>query len=147
MIFNTEAKLPPEDLTIIREHGVPLDPSPIYVHFEEGGAITFTDRGKGLYRLSCLLGGMSAQHAERIVDIEGLRKLSLKIKRVRLMCAERQAETVRTGGRLALRSRPIVEAVVRGTLDDFHAAVDLCLACNAAGENVIPMSFRANRTQ
>lgn len=129
-----------DDLAIIKEHGVPLDPGPEFVLVGEYGVIHFTDRGRRLYRLAMLLHGLSPEPVEGVHDLDDLRELSLTVKKVRAIYASDAAERARTG-RIPARARPIVDAVMCGTTEDLHAAVAHRLKFESAGDNVVPVVF------
>lgn len=135
-----------EDLSLIVEHGVPTEPRPEFVTIVDGGAIQLTDRGRQLYRLALLLHGMSPNPVEHVRDLDGLRAISLRVKQMRLLYEQDAAERARLSGRVPLKARAIVHAVLHGTPEDLHAAVEQRMLCEDAGENVIPGKFRRRRS-
>lgn len=130
-----------EDVQLIRDHGVPVSPGPELISCH-GDQVSFTPRGKRLYRLAMLLHGMSPQQVENVRTRGDLRELSLKVKRVRVMHAADAAQRALNAGKVPLKAREIVEAVLYGTPEDLHAATERRLQAEAAGPNVIPVSFR-----
>jgi hypothetical protein len=130
-----------EDLALIRNHGVPAEPGPEFLTFSEEGAVTFTERGKRLYRMAMLLHGMSPKLVESVRTREELREVALQVKQVRLMLVQDEAERALNNGKIPPKAREMVHAVVYGTYEDFRAATERRLQCEAAGPNVIPLVF------
>ena len=137
----TTKEISNEDLAIIQEHGVPLQLRPEFVVLGEGGAVQLTDRGRQLYRLACLLHGLSALPVDRVHNVEDLLAISMRVKNVRTMYAQDAAERVRLG-RVPPKARGIVDAALRGTFEDLCSSVEHRLECEAAGPNVVPVIFR-----
>ncbi|HEY6644511.1 MAG TPA: hypothetical protein VIZ63_20460 [Povalibacter sp.] len=81
----------------------------------------------------------------RVHDLEGLRGLSLKVKRVRMFLDADALERARQGGRVPVKARAVVQAVSNGTFVDLREAVASRLLAEAAGPNVIPVCFRKLR--
>lgn len=133
-----------EDIALIKNHGAPAEPLPEFVTLAGDGAITLTEHGRQFYRLALLLHGMSPNPVEHVRDLDGLRAISLRIKQMRLLYEQDAAKRALLGGRVPVKARAIVHAVLYGTVDDLHAAVEQRLRCEAAGENVIPI-FRSPR--
>lgn len=129
------------DLAIIREHGIPLNPGLEFVSFSESGAATFTERGRQVYRLALLLNGLDPEQFEQVKDREGLRELSLKIKRVRVMIATDEADRALKAGKISPRSREMYTAARNGSIEDLQMAIEKRIACESAGDNVIPAAF------
>jgi len=134
-----------EDLAIIREHGIPIEPGPEFLTIGPDRSVTFTDRGRRLYRLAMLLHGLSPDPVDEVRDVDGLRDLSLKVKRARLMFEREQVERALRGGKIPAKSREMVQAALYGTPEELQAAVERRLACEEAGPNVIPVRFGSKR--
>lgn len=131
-----------EDLALIRADGVPLAIDPRFVLLEPGGRVRFTERGRELYRVALLMYGLSPDPVDDVHTTEDLRNLSLKISEAQLILAADETERAMRQGKIPARSREIVNALIHGTLEDFHEAVERRLACEAAGKNVIPLPRR-----
>jgi len=134
-----------EDVQLIQEHGVPVDPGPEFVVFSTNGEVSFTARGKSLYRLAMLLHGLSPESVEAVRTQDDLRELSLKVKRARVVFANDAAERALNNGKVPPKAREILEAVLYGSPEDLHAATERRLQCEAAGANVIPVAFRRRK--
>lgn len=132
-----------EDLAIIRGDGVPLEIDPRYVLLEPGGRVRFTERGRELYRVALLMYGQSPDPVDDVRTREDLRNLNLKVSEAHLLLAIDEAKRALRDGKIPARSREIVNALIHGTLEDFHEAVERRLACDAAGENVVPFPVRS----
>lgn len=135
----------PEDVELIQQHGVPVSPGPEFVLFS-GDAISFTERGKRMYRLALLLHGLSPEPVEDIRTRADLRDLALKVKRVRVIQASDETERALNNGKIPAKAREIVEAVLHGTPEDLHAATERRLQLEALGSNIIPVSFRPRKS-
>lgn len=139
----SSSEILPHDIELIAEHGVPLDINPDFVFVHENGSLEFSDRGRRVYRLACLMSALSPDEELKVVrTIEDLRSLSLKVKRVRMMITADEVDRARQGGRVPARSRAIVYAALHGTFEDLCAAVAARLAAEEAGSNVIPVNFK-----
>lgn len=134
-----------EDLAFIKNHGVPADPSPEFLTIAADGGLTFTPRGRQVYRLALLLHGLGPEQVAAVRDREGLRVLSLKVKQVRVIVESDEAERALNSGAIAVKSRAMMHAALHGTPEDLQRAVEQRLACEAAGENVIPAAFGSRR--
>lgn len=142
---SNSSKMPSEDIELIRQHGVPLDLKPEFVSVGRDGSVKFTPRGRRVYRFACLMCALSPEEVERVHDLGALRNLSLKVKRVRVLLAADALERARQGGRIPVKARAVVEAALHGTVEDLREAVANRLAAEAAGSNVIPVSFKRLR--
>ena len=131
-----------EDLAIIRSDGVPVEPDSRFVLVGPDGRVRFTDRGRQLYRVSMLMYGLAPDPVDNVRTLSDLREVSLKIKGARLILLSDETEREAHSGRIPARSREIVNAILYGTPEDLHAAVEHRLSCAAAGENVIPFASR-----
>lgn len=131
-----------EDVELVQEHGVPIDPGPEFVVFGHDGTVTFTERGRRLYRLAMLLHGLSPEAVESVRTRDDLRELALKVKRVRVLHASDAAERALRNGEIPPKAREMVAAILYGSPEDLHAATERRLQCEEAGPNVIPAPFR-----
>jgi len=134
--------LTPDELSIIRAHGVPLALDPRFVVLGPGDGIRFTERGRELYRVALLMYGLPAAPVDKARTKDDLRAISLSVKQARFILVADEAERAERAGKIPSRSRAVVHAILHGNLEDFHNAVQHRLACERAGRNVIPLPRR-----
>ncbi|HZT04544.1 MAG TPA: hypothetical protein VFA39_20010 [Steroidobacteraceae bacterium] len=134
--------IPSEDLALIRADGLPRQIDPRYVLLEPDGCVRFTERGRELYRVALLMYGLSPDPVDDVRTKEDLRKLNLKVSEAQFLIAASEAERAMREGKIPARSREIVNAILHGTLEGFHEAVERRIACDAAGQNVVPFPAR-----
>lgn len=131
----------PEDATLVREHGVPTSPDSTFVTLLADGSISFTERGAELYRFALTWHGLSPSLLDSVHTLDQLRELSLEIKKTRVSCESEAAERALKQGRVPHKSRETLRAVLHGSTEDIRRAVARRKACEAAGDNVIPVAF------
>jgi hypothetical protein len=140
------SNLLPEDIELIRQHGVPLELNPQFLLIEDDGSLRFSERGRAVYMYACALTALSPhQELERVRDVETLQALSLKIKQLRMLLSTEALARAKKGEKVPARSRAVVDAALHGTLGDLRAAVAALNAADAAGSNVIPVNFKKLR--
>ena len=143
---SSSSEMHADDIELIKQHGVPFHINPEFVLVEGDGSLKFSDRGRNVYRLACLMSGLSPdEELEGVRDVEGLRALSLRVKQVRTILNADALERAQQGGRIPVKPRVIVEAALHGTAQDLRAAVANFLTAEAAGANVIPVFLRRPR--
>lgn len=116
-----------------------MHPDRRYVIVGPGETVWLTPRGRRLYRVAMLIHGLDPELVDRVRTCEALRELALRVKDVRVSLVAAEVERTLRGGEIPARSRAVLEAVLYGTLEDFHGAVERQVACKAAGGNVIPL--------
>lgn len=131
-----------EELQLIREQGAPANPGPELATIDPDGVLTFTPRGRQIYRLAMLLHGLSPEPVEAVRTHADLIELSRKVDRMRAIYAKDEESRRASGGRVPAKARAIAHAASYGTPEELHAAIEQRLACEEAGENVIPGLFR-----
>lgn len=122
------------------------DPAPECTHVHDDQTLTLTERGLRYAVVCSLMHFISDREAREICDIASWNKLRDKILRVQQIRRADLDEKNRTG-RVPVKRREIANAA-RLTPDALHAAMERRLAAEAAGQNVIPVTFqRADRTR
>jgi hypothetical protein len=144
--MNINQQLPPEDLALIQEHGVPIDPTPLYVRFMPGGDIKVLPRGVKLFEAAYVLHGLPVPDIEHTTTVEDLIALSLKIKHVRVKLTHAAANGS-MGSEVPLRYRALVHKMMFGTKEALQRAIELQVLCEQAGENVVPAAFGTNQAR
>lgn len=135
------------DVELIKRQGFPDNPEPEFLTTSPEGAVLFTDRGRRLYRLAMLLHGLSPEHVESVKSLSDLGELKDKLDRIRKIHADDFEQRRKNQGKVPAKAREIAEAARYGTPEELHAATERRLKYEAAGANVIPVSFRPRSDQ
>jgi hypothetical protein len=132
-----------EDRDLIEGIGFPLGPRPDLHCITEAGRVLLTLKGRQFYRLLLLRLGL----LHRLPSLQTTAGLyALKQEGLAILAARADQDVL-----VALAQRQIspqrVEVVTEslyGTLESFCDAYDRHEACQSAGANVIPVSFKRN---
>ena len=133
--------IPDDDFAIIRDNGIMEVPGPEYASIADDGSVKWLPRGRRLYAVSCAMHGLFVWQVDEVRTIEDVRAIARKIHRIREINAADDAYKARYG-QFPPAMQETAKALIYGTADDFQAAVEKRLACDAAGQNVLPVSFR-----
>lgn len=131
-----------EDLVIVRNGSLPLEPDAVYLTVSDDDTVTFTARGRELYRVSMIMHDLDPDRVDAVKTKEDLRQITHAVFVVRLERIKDEAREALRRGDIPVMSRGIVEAAVNGSLEDFSNAVRHRQRCEAAGENIVPFPLR-----
>lgn len=131
-----------EDLRVIRAYGLPVAPDLRYVAVADDGSVTFTLRGRQLYRVALLMYGLDADRVDAVRTRDDLRAITVALCELGVRMAATEAREMLRKDEVPVLSRGMLEATLDGSIAEFADTVKHTAWCAAAGENVMPFPLR-----
>lgn len=132
-----------DDLALVESIGFPIGPRPDLHMTSDEGELIFTIKGLQFYRAVLAKVGLEGELAEvrTSKDLYALKQRGLSVLAARASAAAARALDK---GDIPAQRRQVVEEALHGTIESFIEASAQHERCAAAGENVIPASFKKN---